>query len=280
MTRVCAFGQRPMKSPDHPSAITDALQPTNRTLRSPNSKVTFGKVQINASVEIVVERSPIETRVFRSPEEIDSAIAKIRRRIDELKKLDIASAYLNKTGADDVAISNVKDTLREVFGSNSPEFHEHGNISFWHLIVMAHDKATTARELQKGQTWVIGILNGLVARLEEKRSDLRSGSNGAIAPSTYFDRLNLHPRILGVARARFLDGYPWDAVFAASKALINFVKECSEQEGMMHLFEGAVLAIRNPGGHDFPEGPEQRAIEYISLLSLLAYRLQDAKRRK
>jgi len=153
-----------------------------------------------------------------------------------------------------------------------------------------------------------------VGRLEERRSDLSSGSNGAVAPSTYFDRLNLHPRILGVSRERFLDGYPWDAVFAASKALINYVKERSdnyeldgaplmrtvfsrnnpvlafndlvtptdfdEQEGMMHLFEGAVLAIRNPGGHDFPEGPEQRAIEYISLLSLLAYRLQDAKRRK
>ena len=28
-----------------------------------------------------------------------------------------------------------------------------------------------------------------------------------------------------------------------------------EQEGTMHLFEGAVLAIRNPGGHSFPEGP-------------------------
>ena len=33
----------------------------------------------------------------------------------------------------------------------------------------------------------------------------------------------------------------------------------------MHLFEGAVLAVRNPGGHAFPEGPEQRAIEYISI---------------
>jgi hypothetical protein len=53
-----------------------------------------------------------------------------------------------------------------------------------------------------------------------------------------------------------------------------------EQEGMMHLFEGAVLGIRNPGGHTFPEGPEQRAIEYLSLLSLLAYRVQEAKRVK
>jgi uncharacterized protein (TIGR02391 family) len=53
-----------------------------------------------------------------------------------------------------------------------------------------------------------------------------------------------------------------------------------EQEGMMHLFEGAVLGIRNPGGHSFPEGPEQRAVEYMSLLSLLAYRVQEATRRK
>ena len=53
-----------------------------------------------------------------------------------------------------------------------------------------------------------------------------------------------------------------------------------EQLGMMHLFEGAVLGIRNPGGHSFPEGPEQRAIEYISFLSLLAYRVQEATLRK
>jgi hypothetical protein len=54
--------------------------------------------------------------------------------------------------------------------------------------------------------------------------------------------------------------------------------DLDEQEGMMHLFEGAVLAIRNPGGHTFPEGTEQQAMEYISLLSLLAYRVQEAKR--
>ena len=123
----------------------------------------------------------------------------------------------------------------------------------------------------------------------------------------------LHPRIRDVARERFFFGQPWDAVFAASKALINYVKECSgldldgaslvrtafsrnkpvlafnalanqtdldEQEGMMHLFEGAVLSIRNPGGHSFPKGTEERALEYISLLSLLAYRVQEAKLRK
>lgn len=48
----------------------------------------------------------------------------------------------------------------------------------------------------------------------------------------------------------------------------------------MHLYLGAILAIRNQGAHSFFEGPEQRAIEYISLLSMLAYRTQEAKKRK
>jgi len=106
--------------------------------------------------------------------------------------------------------------------------------------------------------------------------------------SDFFGRLNLHPRIRDVSRDLFLGGHPWEAVFAASKAPINYVKERSgrhdldgaplvravfskdapvlafnaladqtdldEQEGMMHLFEGAVLAVRNPGGHSFPRG--------------------------
>jgi uncharacterized protein (TIGR02391 family) len=116
-----------------------------------------------------------------------------------------------------------------------------------------------------------------------------------------------------VSEELFLDGHHWEAVFAASKALVNYVKERSGseldgtklmytvfsrtnpllafselsdqtqgdiQEGIMHLFVGAALAIRNPGGHTFPEGSEQRAMEYLSLMSTLAYHVQEAKKRK
>jgi uncharacterized protein (TIGR02391 family) len=170
----------------------------------------------------------------------------------------------------------------------------------------------TEEQLEGLLAVAMGVLKGLIGRLEEKRADLTAGVTPS--PNTYFDRLNLHPRIGEVSRDLFMDGHPWEAVFAASKTLVNYVKERSgrhdldgtslvrnvfskndpvlafnaladqtdldEQEGMMHLFEGAVLAIRNPGGHSFPEGSEQRAIEYISFLSLLAYRVQEAKRRK
>ena len=162
-----------------------------------------------------------------------------------------------------------------------------------------------------GGTQTLRIIDGLVDRLKEKREELEGGSRPA--PSSYFEKLNLHTRIADVARDLFHDGHHFEAVFAGAKALVNFVRERSgrhdldgaplvrtvfsknspvlafndladqtdldQQEGLMHLFEGAVLGIRNPGGHAFPEGTEQRAIEYISLLSLLAYLVQEAKKR-
>ena len=253
----------------------------------------------------------MEPREFRSPEEIDAAIVKLRRRIKELEQLDVRASILTHTAANGVAESNVRESIREVFGTNSPEFREHAYIRLWEggMYVDMSDEAVL-QATERGRIHVIGILTGLIGRLEEKREEFGTTK----APALDFDRLNLHPRIREVARDLFVDGHRWDAVFAASKALLNYVKEKSgrhdvdgaplvravfsknnpvlafndltdqvdldEQEGMMHLFEGAVLAIRNPGGHSFPEGPEQRAIEQISLLSFLAYRVQEAKRRK
>jgi len=259
-----------------------------------------------------VNATQVTPREFRSVAEIDSGIVKLERRIQELQKLPIVGAVLKHTGELTVAESNLRATIREVFGPNSPEAKEHEYIEIWageKYMGMPRDRIIEAKK--RGCVRVIGILNGLIGRLREKGEDLAGGA--APAPSTYLDSLNLHPRILDVSRELFLDGHHWEAVFAAAKALLNYIKDRSnvhdldgtplvrrvfsrnkpilafndladpteqdEQEGMMHLFEGAVLGIRNPGGHSFPEGSEQRAVEYISLLSLLAYRVQESKRR-
>jgi uncharacterized protein (TIGR02391 family) len=253
----------------------------------------------------------IEPKIFQNANEIDRAIVKLERRIKEIADIDFIAAERDHTGADDAARSNLQNTILEVYGPNSPEYREHHYIDFWAGSMfpnMGPGQILEGRE--NGRRQAIGIVNGLMAHLREKREDLEGGERPS--PSSYFDKLTLHPRIADVARDLFLNGYHFEAVFAASKVLVNFVKERSgrhdldgtglmrtvfsknapvlsfnsladqtefdEQEGMMHLFEGAVLGIRNPGGHSFPEGTEQRAIEYISLLSLLAYRVQEAKR--
>jgi uncharacterized protein (TIGR02391 family) len=252
----------------------------------------------------------IEPRHWSTAEEIDRAVRKLNRRISELEALDVRAARRDDSSMDDVAVSNVRESIREVFGQNSPEFHENKHIRMWAgpmFIGMSEGEILDGTE--KGRKQMIGTLRGLVGRLEEKRDEIQ----GEVTPTpkSYLSYLNLHPRVADVAESLFIDGYHWEAVFNAAKALVNYVKERSgqhhldgaplmrtvfspnspflafndladqtdrdEQEGLMHLYEGVVLGIRNPGGHSFPEGPEQRAVEYLSLISLLAYRVQEAK---
>lgn len=249
-----------------------------------------------------------QSREWTSSEEIERGIQKLQRRIAELDALDVTDSTKS-----DVAVSNFRDAIRDVFGADSPEFLEQGYAQMWHGAMYGDMPDHEIREAKEsGRKYLQGTLEGLIGRLREKQADL--GTSGSPTPTAFLAYLNLHPRIAEVANDLFTDGYPWEAVFAASKALVNFVKEKSgrhdldgaplvrtvfsknnpllvfnelkdqtdtdEQEGMMHLFEGVVLGIRNPGGHSFPEGPEQRAVEYLSLISLLAYRVQESKRRR
>lgn len=154
------------------------------------------------------------------------------------------------------------------------------------------------------------MLEGLIARLEEKRADLQGDATQVVhAALRAFD---LHPRIASVVTPLYENRHYGNAVLDGAIALINFVKEKSgrhdldgkgliqtvfsvntpilaaadtsdqtgrdEQEGVMHLFEGAVMAVRNPRAHDLFEHDPQTALEYIVLLSLLAKRVEQAKR--
>ena len=105
--------------------------------------------------------------------------------------------------------------------------------------------------------------------------------------------------------ALFRDGHYAQAVFEASKLLVDAVKQVSvrtdldgaalmqhvfsrkdpvlafndladdsdrdEQQGFMSLYVGAVMAVRNPRAHrpDHVDTPE-RALQYLDFLSLLA----------
>lgn len=255
----------------------------------------------------------VQLKTWNSAEDIDRAITKLKKRISEFEDLDARAGQSNGTGANGVAISEVRNSLLEIFGENSPEYREHKSIRMWAGSMHMNMSDFEANEgTERGRLHVISILQALIKRLEEKREEI--GSNSAPTAKAITQYLNLHPRIADVASNLFEDGYHWQAVFAASKALINYVKERSgrhdldgtglvrlvfsknapivlfnelkdqtdldEQEGMMHLFEGVVLGIRNPGGHSFPEGTQQRATEYLSLISLLAYRTQEAKQKR
>lgn len=256
------------------------------------------------------EPEPIVAKCFTF-EEIERGIEKMKRRFDEVKNLDPQKIDFRDTKVRNVE-GNIRDTIREVFGERSPEYSAHGDHMIWHGSLNYLDaEHIRQKKFSEGIPQTLTMLEGLIARLEEKRADVLV--NPKSLASVAFQGMNLHSRIADVSRDLYKNGHYPQAVLDASKALVNLVKEKSgrhdldgsglmttvfsvstpilsfndlsdqsdrdEQLGMMHLFQGAVLAIRNPRGHSFLTDSPERALEYIGLLSMLANRLEEARRK-
>jgi uncharacterized protein (TIGR02391 family) len=72
-------------------------------------------------------------------------------------------------------------------------------------------------------------------------------------------------------------------VFSAKNPILKFNdgtndSEKSEQQGMMHLFAGAMLAFRNPRAHEIVTDDPENALEILSFLSFLAKAADRAKK--
>lgn len=120
----------------------------------------------------------------------------------------------------------------------------------------------------------------------------------------------LHPIIQEVSKKLFTDGHYSQAIFEAYKVVVNEVKKVSgvhrldgkplmehvfsvnnpvikfnslqsqsekdEQVGLMLLFSGAALGIRNPKAHDnIVQKDKIRSLEYLFFASLLLKRLDE-----
>lgn len=256
------------------------------------------------------QRQP-EIKEFHSVEDIDQAIAKIKRRIAEVQALDARAVQWDNQRVRHVE-ENIHTTLLEVFGPGSPEYNANGNYRFVSLFAAGNLGDDDCQgEFAKNIPQAATMLENLVARLQEKRADLGHDTTARVRSA--FEQMELHPRIAAASADLYRDGHYRNAVLDASLALVNFVKEKSrlhnldgaklmttafsknspvlavnaladqtdedEQEGMMHLFMGGVLALRNPRAHALLDDSPELALEYIGFISLLAKRLEAAERR-
>jgi len=117
------------------------------------------------------EPRPLENRIFTN-DDITAAIIKLKRRITEVEALDP-----NKIRFDDVQVdlieSNIGNAIMEIFGENSPEHREHGQITIWEGGYAVNEPDyVSQRKFTDGIPRTLTILKGLISRLEEKRSDL------------------------------------------------------------------------------------------------------------
>lgn len=249
----------------------------------------------------------IKSKSFHSVTEVDSGIRKLQRRLDDVKALHGLRHDDQKV---DTAVANMVDTIREVFGDNSPELQRHQYHRIWKgSMTIGESKASIQAKFEAGIPDTIEVITGLIEKLREKRLDLED--TGASVGLDLLNSLSLHPEIAKATEQLLRDGHYSQAVFEASKVLVSLVKkkapqlnkdgtglmfaafqgtpppirfnalsnqaELDEQSGMGHLFAGAVLALRNPRGHELWTDTRERALEYIGFLSLLAKRLEEAQ---
>jgi uncharacterized protein (TIGR02391 family) len=202
----------------------------------------------------------------------------------------------------------------DVFGKGSREYLTRGSDSVGYPEGVGGynvDDREYQRRFIRGLPKMVTTLEGLIKRLEEKREDL--GSDSTARARATFEGLDLHLRIRDVAAELFRDGHYRNAVGDAAVALVNMVKEKSrrhdldghglmttvfsknnpilmfnelagetdenEQQGMMYLFMGAVLALRNPRAHNLSFDSAEEARDYLVFVSMLARKVDQAKRR-
>ncbi len=173
---------------------------------------------------------------------------------------------------------------------------------------------TPISEVRNGLTIGIGqavaTLETLLSLFEEKlggaEEDLATRARRA------FGDLTLHPELARAVTTLFADGHYanavedgckvldgmvkvrsgrydlsgtelMQAVFSVKKPTLRFNKlesesDRSEQQGMMFLYAGAMLALRNPRAHAIREDEADAALEYIGLVNLLLRALDRTSR--
>lgn len=167
------------------------------------------------------------------------------------------------------------------------------------------------RELQK--TRRVAPLRSITKEVKEETKKKSRIKEASITPNRLYDLLKFHPRIVKASKSQFRSGHYTDAIFRAFRCIEVLVKEKSglrnefgpalmhkvfnenrpiiklnkleedfeidEQAGFRFIYAGAMAGIRNPKAHaEIEQKDPYRTLEYISLASLLAKRLEEGKK--
>ena len=205
------------------------------------------------------------------------------------------------------------DTLVEIFGNSSVEYQRF-RVHSLDTASINLLRGTPLHELVEGYRRGINQANSnlqtIIDLFREKLQDLGETPEGRAVRA--FGDLNIHPELDRAVGKLFRDGHYANAVEDSCKVLDGLVKirsgradlsgtelmqkvfspqtpilrfgdmttesARSEQQGMMFLYAGAMLALRNPRAHSLMQDDPELALEYIGFLSLLSKLLDRAER--
>jgi len=248
-----------------------------------------------------------------SPEQMKTAIPKLQRRIAELEAVDVGTIQERGDPECTALKKKIDSTLADIFGNDTAEYNRF-RVSMLCQASIILGRKTPLHEIREGYRQGIkqAILNlrTLIDLFQENISGLGESSTGKALKA--LGELELHPEIERAIGKLFRDGHYANAVEDACKVLDGLVRirsgkynlsgtelmqtvfspkkpvlkfnellsqtDMSEQQGMMFLYAGAMLAFRNPRAHQLIVDDPEKALEYIAFLSLLAKSLDQVER--
>lgn len=246
-----------------------------------------------------------------SAEQMRAAVPKLERRIRELEDFDPGTMTSRSDPRVEVLEQKLTETISEIFGHGTVEYNRYApgsfdNAGYGMYETSMRDVIQSVTESKESE---LAKLKTIIELFRERLDD--GGESPAGRAQRAFGDLNLHPEIARACGKLFHDGHYAEAVESACKVLDMLVKlrsmrtdpsgtelmqlvfspkapilrfndqssdsERSEQQGMMFLFSGAMLALRNPRAHGLVKDHPESAVEYLSFLSMLAKSLDRAK---
>lgn len=247
-----------------------------------------------------------------SRENMRNAIPKIERRIAELNQFNIDEITDRYDPRIDALKRKIDDSLVEIFGHDTIDYERYRISSLDHApsVIGGIPLHEAKRGIKKGFESAIVKLNSLIETFKEKIQD--TPEEPSVRANRTLAELNIHPELMKGIGKLFQDGHYANAVEDACKILETFVKmrsmrfelsgtdlmqtvfsvkspilafndlqtdtDKSEQQGMMFLYAGAMLALRNPRAHSLRVDDPENALDLILFINLLMRSLDNAKK--
>lgn len=248
-----------------------------------------------------------------TPEQMRAAVPKLKRRIDELEEIDVDTIQERYEPRFESLEQKIDSILVDIFGNDTIEYQRF-SINTLDTASLNMYEETPLYEIRdgykRGIEQAISNLRTIIELFEENIDNLGESPEGRALRA--FGELDIHPEIERAVSKLFRDAHYANAVEDACKVLDGLVKirsgkhefsgtelmqkvfspnnpilkfndlqtetDKSEQQGMMFLYAGAMLALRNPRAHEIIQDDPEKALEYIAFLSLLAKSLDKAER--
>ena len=253
-----------------------------------------------------------------SAAQMSQALPRLEKRLKDLEEFTASGSKEDVSANAKALQQKYDDTLIEIFGNDTLEYQRFHIGSFYEssgVIAMAGFGAPRRSLEEEVEPYKKGVAKGArTLRTIIELFNEKLGEAGATTanPVRALENLHLHPQIADASVDLFKGGHYANAIEDACKVLDLLVKmkskrsdpsgtelmqlvfspkapllkfndqlnesEKSEQQGMMFLYSGAMLAFRNPRAHGLLSDDPVVALEIIGFVNFLAKALDRAKR--